>query len=107
LIGSIQVWDTVGQDDVLTLTAHFLRNSHCAIFVYDITNRKSFDALEAYVRRFDEKQNRQANGKQRWLYLIVGTKLDVVQHLASRRQVTVDMIEKWMFKTNKQYNVQG
>ena len=46
----ICLWDTVGQEKLRNLTKIFFKNSKIVIFVYDITNKKSFEALASWER---------------------------------------------------------
>ena len=40
------IWDTAGEERYMALTKNFFRNSKAAFFVYDVTNRKSFEDIE-------------------------------------------------------------
>ena len=42
------IWDTCGQEQYRTINNMFLKNSKIVIFVYDITNKKSFIELQNY-----------------------------------------------------------
>ena len=42
---SVNLWDTIGQEKYRSLTKIFLKGSKIVIFVYDITNLKSFKEL--------------------------------------------------------------
>ena len=50
----LNLWDTTGQEKYRTLTKIFIKNSKIVIFVYDITNKKSFDELEYWMKVIDE-----------------------------------------------------
>ena len=39
----IQIWDTSGQENFRTITRAYYKNSVCAIIIYDIKNRVSFE----------------------------------------------------------------
>ena len=41
----VKVWDSIGQEKYRSLTKIFVKESKIVIFVYDITNRNSFDSL--------------------------------------------------------------
>ena len=45
---TIQIWDTIGQEKLRQLTKIFYNNSKIVIFVYDITERKSFEEIKDY-----------------------------------------------------------
>ena len=42
----LNIWDTIGQEKYRSLTKIFFKDSKIVLYVYDITNRKSFEALE-------------------------------------------------------------
>ena len=44
----VDLWDTAGQERFRSLTKNFIRESNVVIFVYDITNKISFNELENY-----------------------------------------------------------
>ena len=53
---TIQLWDTIGQERFRQLTKMFYNNSKIVIFVYDITDRKSFEEIKNYwVNDVEEK----------------------------------------------------
>tara|TARA_B110000305_G_C19079645_1_gene465587 strand:- start:108 stop:512 length:405 start_codon:yes stop_codon:yes gene_type:complete len=43
----MQIWDTAGQERFRSISQSYFRNAHGCIAVYDVTNRKSFESLEA------------------------------------------------------------
>ena len=45
----IQIWDTTGQENFRSITRIYYKNFACAIIVYDITNRKSFNNIMNYI----------------------------------------------------------
>ena len=44
----IDLWDTIGQENLRQLTKLFYNNSKIVIFVYDITSLKSFEELKSW-----------------------------------------------------------
>ena len=44
----LEIWDTAGQERYRSLTKIFYKNSSCAILVYDITKKPTFDELKNY-----------------------------------------------------------
>ena len=46
----IELWDTAGQEKFKSLTKIFVVDSKIVIFVYDITQKKSFEELDYWVK---------------------------------------------------------
>ena len=45
---TISLWDTIGQEKLRTLSKLFFKNSKIVIYVYDITNKISFEGLTSW-----------------------------------------------------------
>ena len=52
-IYNIDLWDTIGQESLKSINKLFYKNSRIVIFVYDITNLKSFEDLESWISEVD------------------------------------------------------
>ena len=53
---TIKLWDTIGQEKFRTLTKLFYTNAKIAIFVYDITQKDTFEEIKNYwVKDVEEK----------------------------------------------------
>ncbi len=50
----VNLWDTIGQEKYRSLTKIFVKDSKIVIFVYDITNRESFESLPYWKKIIDE-----------------------------------------------------
>merc|ERR1712013_386967 len=48
-MAKVQIWDTAGQERFRTITNSYYRNSHGTIIVFDITDRKTFVALNDWI----------------------------------------------------------
>ena len=81
----IQIWDTAGQEAYRSITRSYYKSSTCAFIVYDITEKKTFDDVDIWLR-----DCRDICYKNVLIYLI-GNKSD----LEDKRQVT--------FEEGKQY----
>ena len=44
----LTIWDTCGQENFRSINSIFMKKSNIVIFVYDITNKKSFNELKKY-----------------------------------------------------------
>ena len=45
----VQIWDTAGQENFRSITRSYYKNSACALIVYDITRKISFDNLVQWI----------------------------------------------------------
>ena len=45
----LQIWDTAGQENYRSITRAYYKNSVCALLVYDITNRDSFEHISSWI----------------------------------------------------------
>ena len=50
----VNMWDTIGQEKYRSLTKIFLKDSKIVIFVYDITNRATFESLKYWKKIIDD-----------------------------------------------------
>ena len=46
----IQIWDTAGQENFRSITRAYYKNSVCALVVYDITNKESFNNVSNWIQ---------------------------------------------------------
>jgi small GTP-binding protein len=67
----VQVWDTEGQERFRTITPAYYRNAMGVLILFDVTNKKSFDNVDYWVRNLDEHG---APGVQK---VLVGNKIDL------------------------------
>ena len=76
----IQIWDTAGQENFRSITRAYYKNSVCALVVYDITNRESFNHVQNWI------EDCKTQSPKTVLLVLVGNKSD----LNSERQVNYD-----------------
>ena len=76
----IQVYDTAGAENFRSITRTYYKSSVCAIIVYDITNRESFNNVNVWV---EDCKNETAKTIQ---IVLVGNKTD----LEDKRQVDTE-----------------
>ena len=50
-----QIWDTAGQERYRSLAVMHYRDADVALIVYDISNRKSFEGLNDWLKELNEK----------------------------------------------------
>ena len=76
-----------GQERFRSITKNFFRNTNGVIFMYDITNKKSFKSVKDWIRdseinNFDFKR------------ILVGNKVD----LKNKREVDFNEVKEWSEK---------
>jgi Ras-related protein Rab-6A len=74
----LQLWDTAGQERFRSLIPSYLRDTAGCVVVYDVTNRKSFDSVEGWVKEVKHE-------RQNVVIALVGNKQDVEE---SKREVS-------------------
>eukprot|EP01088_Endostelium_zonatum_P004649 TRINITY_DN15964_c0_g1_i1.p1 TRINITY_DN15964_c0_g1~~TRINITY_DN15964_c0_g1_i1.p1 ORF type:complete len:206 (+),score=62.64 TRINITY_DN15964_c0_g1_i1:122-739(+) len=88
-VATCQIWDTAGQERFAGLGNQFFRGSDGVVFVYDITKRETFDALEQWRKTFLIQAGEEGN--EEFPMLIIGNKTD----LEDQRQVTQKDLNDW------------
>ena len=67
----LQIWDTCGQELYRSLITNFYKNSSLAIIVYSITDKRSFDDIELWLKEIKIHSNPDAKT------FIIGNKIDL------------------------------
>ena len=62
----------MGQEQYRAITTNFIKGSHIAIFVYDITNKKSLEGLDYWVQKAKEELD-----EDKTIFGVVGNKVDL------------------------------
>ena len=76
----IQIWDTAGQENFRSITRAYYKNSVCALVVYDISSRDSFNNVSTWI---DDCKNQ---SPKTIFMVLVGNKCD----LNDKRQVSIE-----------------
>ena len=82
----LQIWDTSGQERFRSLAKNYLKNANGIIFVYDITNKKSFDGVKVWMSEAESHGN--------YKQIIIGNKCD----LEGKREVKKEIVDKFASK---------
>ena len=69
----LQIWDTAGQENYRSITRAYYKNSVCAILVYDITNRDSFEHISSWI------EDCLAQSPKTVYMILVGNKSDLTE----------------------------
>ena len=82
----LDIWDTAGQEKYRSMGKMFYKSAYIVLFVYDITDKKSFDALRN--EWYDELKK---TGEKYTVLAVVGNKSDMFV----QEQVSEDEARKW------------
>ena len=101
----LYIWDTAGQEKFCMLTSSYYRGTDGVIFVYDVSNRKSFEQVEWWIDQVNKKRysSRTISGDIETLSevttILVANKCDITE---SHRQVTefegVELAKKYRMR---------
>jgi Ras-related protein Rab-1A len=92
ILAKIHIWDTAGQERFKSITVNYFRSTHGFMFVYDITNRQSFQNLNTWV---DLAMAWNKNSSK--VSFVVGNKCDLYEN----RKVTKE--EGYEFANSRKY----
>lgn len=90
-----EIWDTAGQEAYRALTPVFFKQSVIAIFVFDITKRKTIEALDYYVKTLNEYE-------PNCFIAVVGNKID----LASQREISSEEGQQYADKVGTGFYIE-
>ena len=86
------MWDTSGKENFRSITRAYYKNSACALVVYDISSRDSFNNVSTWI---EDCRN---NSSEKIFMVLIGNKSD----LADKRQVSTEegreLAEKYEMK---------
>ena len=68
---NLNIWDTCGQEKFRSLTKSFFRNAHGILLVYDVSDQKSFDDLNLWLKEIKEGAPETSS------IILVGNKIDL------------------------------
>ena len=86
---NLQIWDTAGQERFHGITKNFLKGADGIIYLYDISNKNSFDIAKNFII---DSLSFDPNVKK----ILVGNNLD----LEEKRQVSRETVKKLCDKLN-------
>ena len=66
----MQIWDTAGQERFKTITETYYKGAAGVVLVYSVTDRKSFNNLENWIKQINESQ------PESMCKIIIGNKVD-------------------------------
>lgn len=77
----LALWDTAGQERFRTLTPRYYRGAQGVVFVYDVTQRKSFDKLTEWLQEAETYAT-----KTDLVKMLVGNKIDKPDRVVTRQE---------------------
>ena len=86
------VWDTGGQERFRCLMPMYIRDSRIVIFVFDVTDMKSFDIINGYASQLGVLKD--------YYIIIIGNKIDLLndEQLKTVANLTKDKLERVILK---------
>jgi Ras-related protein Rab-1A len=69
----LEIWDSAGQERFRVITANSCRGSDAFIYVFDVSNRDSFNNIRHWIRMIEKMA-----GTKKGIKILVGNKADLV-----------------------------
>jgi Ras-related protein Rab-1A len=89
LDAEVQLWDTAGQERFRAITSSYYKSSQGLLLMYDITKRETFENVENWIESIKESL-----GKESYLIVLIGNKIDLAQEDPELRKVTKEEAER-------------
>lgn len=97
---NLQIWDTAGQERYQSLGSAFYRGADACVLVYDMTDMRSFDALDSWRDEF--LISAAPRDPDSFPFVVMGNKVDVIDRArAVRQSVCVIFLPDNIIVTNK------
>ncbi|XP_051967993.1 ras-related protein Rab-26-like isoform X1 [Xyrauchen texanus] len=76
----LQIWDTAGQERFRSVTHAYYRDAHALLLLYDVTNKSSFDNMQAWLTEIHEF------AQQNVVIMLLGNKADATHERVVKRE---------------------
>ncbi|XP_026171401.1 ras-related protein Rab-26 [Mastacembelus armatus] len=76
----LQIWDTAGQERFRSVTHAYYRDAHALLLLYDVTNKASFDNIQAWLTEIHEY------AQQDVVVMLLGNKADSHDRAVKREE---------------------
>ncbi|XP_058426292.1 ras-related protein Rab-26 isoform X2 [Diceros bicornis minor] len=76
----LQIWDTAGQERFRSVTQAYYRDAHALLLLYDVTNKASFDNIQAWLTEIQE------HAQHNVVLMLLGNKVDSAQERVVKRE---------------------
>ncbi|XP_073755772.1 ras-related protein Rab-26 isoform X6 [Callorhinus ursinus] len=77
---TFKIWDTAGQERFRSVTHAYYRDAHALLLLYDVTNKASFDNIQAWLTEIQEYAQHDV------VLMLLGNKVDSAQERAVKRE---------------------
>ncbi|KAJ3615617.1 hypothetical protein Zmor_016279 [Zophobas morio] len=85
----LQIWDTAGQERFRTITMAYYRGAMGIMLVYDITNRKSFENIQQWMKNIEQNASNDVEK------IILGNKCDMDSNREVSKEEGKDLARKY------------
>ena len=89
---NVKLWDTAGQENYRSITRSYYKNSICAMIVYDITNKDTFDNIKNWLNEIHNQSPKNV------LIVLIGNKIDL-----DDRDISTEDAKKFAQENNFKY----
>ena len=76
----LQIWDTSGQEKFMSLTKNYFRGCNLALFVFDVTNKTSFDDIPMWLNSFKDVNSEKSKR------VLIGNKIDLENRVVDKEE---------------------
>ncbi|XP_001631360.2 ras-related protein Rab-10 isoform X1 [Nematostella vectensis] len=90
---TLQIWNTAGLERFRSVTTTYYRGSMGVILVYDVTNAKTFDSVQMWIKNINE------NSDDDVVVVLVGNEC----HKQNKREVTTEQGEEFAAEHNLRF----
>ena len=87
----LQIWDTAGQERFHSITKNIFRNTNGVLFVFDVTNRQSFNNIKNWIKD-TEHLDKDIKG------IILGNKIDLEDQRLIDNEELKELGDKYKMK---------
>ena len=85
---TLNIWNSAGQERFKSITKSFFNNADGVMFLYDITNMRTFQEIKSWIKQFESYKGEIKT-------IIVGNNC----HLENKREVKKEILDEYCNKT--------
>ena len=88
----LQIWDSSGQERFKSLTKNYFRDCYAALFIFDFTNKNSFNNIKNWLELYNEISDKNSEK------ILIGNKIDL-----NNKEVQTDIAKEFAQKNHLNY----